>query len=74
MILSNADFLPRVFELLSYPDKRVRKEACWLISNLTAGNEAQIELIISNSQYLEALKKTLFQDIKEVYLYSLLTF
>jgi importin subunit alpha-1 len=42
---SNA--LPCLLALLVNPKKSIRKEACWTISNITAGNPDQIELVIN---------------------------
>lgn len=39
--------LPRLKALLDSPRKALRKEACWAISNITAGNREQIEEVIS---------------------------
>jgi len=44
----------------------VRKEACWLISNIAAGSQSQISLIIEHSHYIEALKKALTEDLQDV--------
>jgi importin subunit alpha-6/7 len=35
--------------LLSSPKKGIRKEACWTISNITAGNKEQIQAVIENN-------------------------
>ncbi len=47
-------------------EKKVKKEACWLISNIAAGNESQIEMIVCNFYYIGVLKKVLTQDSIEV--------
>ena len=44
MISCNA--LRSLLSLLSSPKKSIRKEACWTISNITAGNKAQIQAVI----------------------------
>ena len=44
----------------------MRKEACWLISNIAAGNESQVEMIVCNFYYVSVLKKILYQDSVEV--------
>lgn len=67
MVLDFPNFLPRVFNLITCPDKKVRKEVCWIISNITAGSTDQINLILHNSSYMDALKNALIQDIKEVF-------
>jgi len=35
--------------LLSSPKKGIRKEACWTISNITAGNKDQIQAVVDNN-------------------------
>lgn len=38
--------LPALLSLLSSPKEAIRKEACWTISNITAGSPAQIQAVI----------------------------
>jgi importin subunit alpha-6/7 len=38
--------LPCLLALLGSPKKGIRKEACWTISNITAGNKSQIQAVI----------------------------
>eukprot|EP00968_Pinguiococcus_pyrenoidosus_P014213 scaffold1291_cov256-Pinguiococcus_pyrenoidosus.AAC.9 len=38
--------LPSLLSLLNSPKKGIRKEACWTISNITAGSKQQIEEVI----------------------------
>ena len=45
----NLNVVPHLLGLLDHPKKNIRKEACWTISNITAGTAAQIQLIISNN-------------------------
>lgn len=35
-----------LLSLLNHPKKSIRKEACWTISNITAGNKQQIQSVI----------------------------
>ena len=42
----NHNTLPSLLTLLLSPKKSIRKEACWAISNITAGNEEQIHAVI----------------------------
>jgi len=46
-VIMNCSALPCLLALLVNPKKSIRKEACWTISNITAGNEAQIEFVIA---------------------------
>ena len=40
--------LPSLLKLLSHAKKAIRKESCWTISNITAGNRDQIQEVINN--------------------------
>jgi hypothetical protein len=65
-ILGSPDFLPRIFELISHSEMKVRKRTCWLLKNLTSNNICQTALILDNSNYMEGLRKVLTQDAEEV--------
>ena len=41
-----ATALPSLLQLLDSPKKSTRKEACWTLSNITAGNQDQIQAVI----------------------------
>lgn len=43
-VILNCGALPCLFRLLSSPKETVRKEACWTLSNITAGNRQQIQV------------------------------
>jgi hypothetical protein len=45
-VILNCTALPCLLALLSNPKKGIRKEACWAISNITAGNPEQIKEVI----------------------------
>jgi len=45
-IIINVSALPCLLSLLNSPKKGIKKEACWTISNITAGNKAQIQAVI----------------------------
>lgn len=45
----NNNALSCLLALLSSPKKGIRKEACWTISNITAGNKDQIQSVIDNN-------------------------
>lgn len=45
-VILNCSALPCLQHLLSSPKESVRKEACWTISNITAGNRQQIQVRI----------------------------
>lgn len=43
-VVLNCSALPCLLNLLSSPRESVRKEACWTVSNITAGNPLQIQV------------------------------
>lgn len=43
-VILNCNALPSLLYLLSNSRESIRKEACWTISNITAGNRAQIQV------------------------------
>ena len=43
-VIINCGALPCLLSLLSSPKESIRKEACWTISNITAGNRQQIQV------------------------------
>lgn len=45
-VIINFNALPWLLNLLSSSKKGIRKEACWTISNITAGNKEQIQAVI----------------------------
>lgn len=45
-VILNCSALPCLHHLLSSPKESVRKEACWTISNITAGNRHQIQVCL----------------------------
>lgn len=44
----DADVLPAFQNLLRHPKINIQKEACWTISNITAGNQDQIQMVINS--------------------------
>lgn len=45
-VIISSGALPALLSLLSSPKDGIRKEACWTISNITAGSPMQIQAII----------------------------
>lgn len=43
-VVLNCSALPCLLHLLSSAKESIRKEACWTISNITAGNRGQIQV------------------------------
>lgn len=50
-VVLNCSALPCLLHLLSSAKESIRKEACWTISNITAGNRAQIQVTLSQLTY-----------------------
>jgi len=60
--------LPYLTKLLQDPNKAIRKEACWGISNITAGTVAQIQMVIDAGIIpivVELMKSAEFEIRKE---------
>lgn len=47
-VILNCSALPCLLHLLGSSKESVRKEACWTISNITAGNRQQIQVFNPN--------------------------
>ena len=52
-IILNCSVLPCLLDLLSSTKESIRKEACWTISNITAGNKQQIQVRFKNQGFLK---------------------
>lgn len=67
-VIINFNALPWLLNLLSSSKKGIRKEACWTISNITAGNKEQIQAVIEANiipPLIELLSNAEF-DIRKV--------
>ena len=47
-VVLNCSVMHCLLHLLSSPKESIRKEACWTISNITAGNRHQIQVVIGS--------------------------
>jgi len=47
-----AGLLKNIYPLLSHTRNTIRREACWLLSNITAGNFDQIRIVIQNKHII----------------------
>lgn len=68
-VIINFNALPWLLNLLSSSKKGIRKEACWTISNITAGNKEQIQAVIEANiipPLIELLSNAEF-DIRKVH-------
>lgn len=43
-VVLNSGILPILSNLLDSPNELIKKDACWMISNITAGNHTQIQV------------------------------
>ena len=58
--------LPALCKLLNHEKRAIRKECCWALSNISAGNGDQIERVLSIPQLPELLVQVLKNDSWEV--------
>lgn len=57
-MLKVSDIVERLVGLATSHEKRaIVKEACWCLSNITAGNPEQIEMLIKNQEQVTDLMK-----------------
>lgn len=66
--LTPAQVLKNLARLLGHQKESIQKEACWTISNITAGNPSQVELVIEANiipGLVEILKNGDFKARKE---------
>lgn len=61
-----AGALPYLKSTLKSDKKSVRKETCWILSNMAAGTQLQIEALINND-FLPCLTEVIRNDEIEVY-------
>lgn len=52
-VVLNCSALPCLLHLLGSPRESIRKEACWTVSNITAGNPQQIQVSLNLSSIIE---------------------
>lgn len=67
-VVLNCDALSHFPSLLSHAKDKIRKEAVWFLSNITAGNQAQVQAVIDAGllpKIIENLSKGEFQTQKE---------
>jgi importin subunit alpha-6/7 len=67
-MIINLNVLPALLWLLGNQKKNIRKEACWTISNITAGTAEQIEAVVRSNIFpklIELLRSAEFDIQKE---------
>lgn len=55
----NCSALQSLLHLLSSPKESIKKEACWTISNITAGNRAQIQVMLPSLFFYPCMRASL---------------
>lgn len=60
------EYLPKLFELTTNRNKALRREACWTLSNITAGYASQVNTVMKNPYFVDMLIKTASTDLPEV--------
>lgn len=67
-VILNCGALPCLHHLLSSVKETVRKEACWTLSNITAGNRQQIQSVVDANIFpilIDLMSKAEFKTRKE---------
>ena len=50
-----ANVLPLVAPLLAHARKNIRKETCWMLSNIAAGNEEQLDMLFNTPNLISSV-------------------
>mmetsp|Transcript_3142 Transcript_3142/g.7211 ORF Transcript_3142/g.7211 Transcript_3142/m.7211 type:complete len:567 (+) Transcript_3142:89-1789(+) len=58
----DASVLDHVCPLLAYPRKNIRKETCWMLSNIAAGTHYQVDCLVSRTDVMSAVISALSGD------------
>lgn len=56
------DIIPKLFILLDHEKTTVRKECCWILSNITAGSSIQIGSVFSDIGKFQKLARLSVED------------
>ena len=62
--------MPASIHLLDHKKKAIRKETCWALSNITAGNSDQIERIITFPNLIEKILEIVTTDALKVWVFK----
>ena len=62
----NSNILPYLSTLLNHQKKLFRKESCWAISNILAGNYGQIQVVLDEQNILKKLIYLIYNDDSDV--------
>lgn len=61
-MLENPKVIEKLYKLLSHETKTVRREASWVLSNIAAGQEHQIEHVFAEPVYVHTIIKLALSD------------
>lgn len=61
--------MPKLLKLIRHKKRSVKREACWILSNITEGNAEQIEAVIGNEDTIQFLIKIAEEEVPEVVLF-----
>lgn len=59
---------------MTHQKKAIKREACWVLSNITAGPAPQIDVIMSNQDYVSIIMTIVRTELPEVILIFLLNY
>ena len=62
----NTNVLTHLNNLLDHQKKVFRKESCWAISNIFAGNHEQIQALLDEQTILKKLLQLIYNDDSDV--------
>jgi len=66
IVLQNPNFIKKLHKLIFHEKKAVRREACWALSNIAAGEPEHIDLIINYPKIVHQIIKIVLSDNPEV--------
>ncbi len=72
----DAGVLPYLAKLIFHEKRSIRKETCWVISNIAAGTQQQIKSLIVND-FLSILEQVIKNDepeVNKIYINNLIKF
>lgn len=71
-VVLNCSVMHCLLHLLASPKESIRKEACWTISNITAGNRSQIQVLQYHTQFFPVSTKYYLQAVIDANIFPVL--